>query len=1151
VPSSGGHPDPGLLAAHAERRLVGAEAAQLEAHLADCSICCETFAETVEFLLTEEPAEEPVPNPARVLPFHRRPAFQIGVGLAAAAGLVLAVLNFGRSRPQPGSSPLVAELAQAMGTTRFIEPRVTGGFQHGRLVILRSGDTTQGLDAHSPAVIAAVAHIRERAQGDTSPEALGAVAVTYLVSGDVGGAVKALESATAQDPKNAKLQSDLAAAYLVRASRLDEPSDIPKALEAAEKSIEQKDAPVEAWFNRALALESLHLTDSAKRAWEDYLARDSTSAWADEARKHIEELPHARESANEDQARTRAALAQGAAAIDALADEAPSILADYFLAELLPTWADACLSGNPNAAVLKAQAGQIGAALFRTTGDALPRDTAVALSLPANGGSRDPPRAQALGYKALLEAQRLNDLGKPSCEPFRHSGRLLREGGSPFEARARERVILTCLFPGKDKAVLPELSHLEDAARTRQYGSVLGRALWMKGLYYSDNGDYDRALHYYRLARDTYHTLRDAENEASVLVRMAYVLNASGDTRAAWRERVRTLALLDANTRATRREDALFLAAVVCWLEQHARAAVPFLNELVDSVRRRGSTQRLAFSLVWRADVFHALGQGERAAADLAAARSILGQAAGAMAYQDQVSATADAAEGRILAISEPARALSCVRRAIPYFEANISAFAPALHLQAARLLRARGSATEAQAELEAAIRQIESQRTLMSGTQQQAIFFEYAASMPFDEMVSLQLDVRDDPIRALRYVERSRGRQLTASLLRLSEEKASRTSSRRRFDPAPDALGALQRRLSAGVALVYYVLLPDRLVAWVLDHESVRFFPLSVSPEDLERRVIAYDVAIEGGAPVSALREQGARLLDELVRPLRPALVEHHSLVLIPDAFLQQLSFASLWDRQTGRHLVEDYRLAQSPNGTVFVEASAAAARPSRRGNPHLLAVGNPRLVPGSGLPELRGARIEATEISRLYPDSDVLLDAAATKRAFLAGLDRSDVVHFAGHATEGDSPGSERLVLAVDRETGTGGDLRADEIASSQLKRARLIVLAGCRTAPGLRSHLEGVFGMSRPFLEAGVPMVVASLWDVDDSASRRFFLEFHRRFLAGGDAATAVRAAQVAFLRGDDPAMAHPSKWAGFVSLGGLALGGAVRVRNSPAL
>src|SRR6185503_668168 len=119
--------------------------------------------------------------------------------------------------------------------------------RRGRLITLRSGETPHGLDAESPAVLGAVARIRERAQADTSAEALGALGVTYIVSGDAAAAVKSLESASAQKPDDARLLSDLAAAYLVRAAQLDEPADIPKALESAERAIVLKDPPPEAY----------------------------------------------------------------------------------------------------------------------------------------------------------------------------------------------------------------------------------------------------------------------------------------------------------------------------------------------------------------------------------------------------------------------------------------------------------------------------------------------------------------------------------------------------------------------------------------------------------------------------------------------------------------------------------------------------------------------------------------------------------------------------------------------------------------------------------------------------------------------------------------------------------------------------------------
>src|SRR6185295_1773891 len=243
----------------------------MDEHVARCPDCYEVFSETVQFGLAEEDAGVMRTGARAAAPvtFLQRPAFRIG--LAVAAVLVIA-LGFWVPRAGFRSAPvpLVAQLAEAMGERRFVEPRLTGGFRHGRLITLRSGETPHGLDAESPAVLGAVARIRERAQADTSAEALGALGVTYIVSGDAAAAVKSLESASAQKPDDARLLSDLSAAYLVRAAQLDEPADIPKALESAERAIVPKDPPPEAYFNRALALERLHLVDAARKAWEDY-----------------------------------------------------------------------------------------------------------------------------------------------------------------------------------------------------------------------------------------------------------------------------------------------------------------------------------------------------------------------------------------------------------------------------------------------------------------------------------------------------------------------------------------------------------------------------------------------------------------------------------------------------------------------------------------------------------------------------------------------------------------------------------------------------------------------------------------------------------------------------------------------------------------
>jgi len=970
-------------------------------------------------------------------------------------------------------------------------------------------------------VLAAVARIRERAQGVSSPDALGALAVTYLVAGDAASAVKTLESATAQDPTSARLQSDLAAAYFVRASQADEPADLPKALEAAETAITLERPPVEAWFNRALALERLHLVDAARKAWDDYLARDSTSGWADEARQRRDALPPARQSTLEDdRARARAAIAEGGEAVDRLADEAPQVLRDYFESVLLAEWARAEIAGDASAATLRAHALRVGDAVLRTTGDALARDTALALAAAPAPAGRDPPRSQARGFEALHEAQRLYELGLGSCPLFRESLRLLRAGGSPYAAAARERVVVSCLYSVGDPSVLPELLAIESDAERRRYGWLVGRAQWMTALVHVSAGRHDAAVRHYRRAGEVFRALRDAEGVASIAVRLAFALAMSGDSRAAWRAQLQALAGLHEVRQPTRREDVLFGLAFLAWESRFDRCAAHALGALVELLQERDAIDRRALTLARRAEVLHRLGRPEQAAADLTAARSILAGAVD-MPWADNVAAFADAAEGRMRVSSRPGEALELFRGAMSYFEPALPAFVPALRVDVARALLALGREVEAEAELEAAMSQVESQARL-GDARQQALFFDYAAAAPFDAMAALQLDARHDARRALESVERSRAQPLAAAA----------ASGR-----APLPLATIEMRLPAGVALVYYAVLPGRIAAWVVDRGGSQAFRLMAAPDEVERSAAGYAFAIESEAPQAALRETAGQLFDALVRPLLPALEGHETLVLVPDAFLRSLPFASLWNRDSTRYLVEDFRLVRSPSGSLFVRASAAAARMGSPGAPRLLAVGNPRLPAGSGFQALPGAQEEATAIARLYPGPELLLNGEATKPAFLAGLLRSDVVHFAGHAAQGESYGSGRLLLAPGPGTAEAGVLRADEIVPGRLARTRLVVLAGCRTAAGEPARFDGVRGMARPFLAAGVPMVVGSLWDVDDATSRAFFLEFHARLLALGDAAAAIRDTQLAFLRGPDPALAHPSRWAGYVSLGGL--------------
>jgi CHAT domain-containing protein len=1122
APGWSGCPDPEQIAAHAEGRLTDDEARHLDEHIAGCADCYAVYSETLQFRLDEEKKEAKRVQGARAL--WERPLFKIAAAVLLATGVALSLYQLRDATSREGT-PLVANLAKAMGDRRFIEPRLTGGFEHGRLIVLRSGETPKGLDAQSPAVLAAVAKIRERAEADTSPETLGALGITYLVSGDIGAAVKVLESATVQDPDNPRLLSDLAAAYFVRAARLDEPADIPKALEYSERAIALKDAPLEAWFNRALALEQLHLVDAARKAWDDYLERDSASGWADEARQHRDALPSTRQSTvEEDNARVRAALNEGPAAVDRLADEAPSLLRAYFDDVLLPAWAEAHLVGHPDEKVHLEHSRLVGDALLRTTGDAMNRDTAEALTAPpAAATTPDPLRSQALGLRAFREAKRVYDLQQDSCFQFRHALEILEAGGTPHGAWAKFQVIIACLYTSKPQVALSDLTQLAAVAEPRRYLGLLGRIRLVEGLIALRQGQLTLSLSRYRSAQGLFEATRDLENQAYMLTLVAEHLGHIGEGRAAWRERLKSLALLGDVTNPRRTYGILSQPLLYCHDERMPASALHFADALVRMARAWSRPAAVSSALVYRARIRHSLGADAEAAKDLLEGRRWIAQIQD-KGLGEQQEADTDFAEGEILLRRQPEKAAQVLTESLSYFRKIAPFRLASIHLLLARAQMAQGQDEAAERELLAGIEAFERHRASLQDSGPQLSFFDQSSNL-FDDMVRLQVAKRGDNARGLAFVERGHARQLVDALAGTAM--------------TPLELPALERELAEGLALIYYLPLEDHLFAWVLSRGETHFIERPLTAAKLATLVAAQAAAIGERAPEDTVRREGARLFDELVRPFIPFLSSERALIFVPDGVLQPVAFAALWNRETGRYLVEDYLLALAPSGTAFVQASKripADGRPPRTA----VVVGNPhhdrRLF--ASLPDLPGAQAEANEITALYREPTLLTGRAATKAAFLARLPDTEIVHYAGHATSGENaPAKARLLFAADPRTADSGALYLQELAKQSLPRTRVVVLAACRTGAGTVSRVEGALSLGRPFLAAGVPDVVASLWDIDDSVSRRFFVAFHRALQERGDPSRALRDVQVSFLRSQDPSLVHPASWAAFICMGGI--------------
>ncbi|BAZ48475.1 WD-40 repeat-containing protein [Nostoc sp. NIES-4103] len=93
-----------------------------------------------------------------------------------------------------------------------------------------------------------------------------------------------------------------------------------------------------------------------------------------------------------------------------------------------------------------------------------------------------------------------------------------------------------------------------------------------------------------------------------------------------------------------------------------------------------------------------------------------------------------------------------------------------------------------------------------------------------------------------------------------------------------------------------------------------------------------------------------------------------------------------------------------------------------------------------------------------------------------------------------------------------------------------AELVVLSACETGQGKITG-DGVIGLSRSLIAAGVPSVVVSLWSVDDKSTKLLMTEFYRQMQQNPNKATALRQAMLLTMK----QYPQPKYWAAFTLIG----------------
>ena len=318
--------------------------------------------------------------------------------------------------------------------------------------------------------------------------------------------------------------------------------------------------------------------------------------------------------------------------------------------------------------------------------------------------------------------------------------------------------------------------------------------------------------------------------------------------------------------------------------------------------------------------------------------------------------------------------------------------------------------------------------------------------------------------------------------------------------------------------------------------------------PGDLLRTGMPINISTD------SLRQQNKKSLNTaltevykfLIEPIAKYLPKHpeERIILIPQGYLFNVPFPALIDK-LGFYLIEKQTISTAPSIQVLRSISQLDRSHNISASDTALVVGNPVMpkLPGESgyfLPDLPGAEQEANKVAEIF-DVSPLIGSEATKAKVVERMKTVSMIHLATHGlldyktTEGsferEIPGAVALAPDRDREQAEVGDglLTSNEIINMSLQ-AELTVLSACHTGRG-EITADGVIGLSRAFITAGVSSVLVSLWAIPDDYTVTLMENFYNQIKQSNDLARSLRQAMLTAIRNNQ----HPINWAAFTLIG----------------
>ncbi len=1000
-----------------------------------------------------------------------------------------------------------------------------------------------------------------------SPAVHHALGQVYLAKKQFDDAIKEFEEALKGDNTNAVLYSDLGAAWLEKGkvSRLG--SEPGKSVEAFARSLDNLDRALElnpnlleALFNRAIVHQYQMLPDDAESDWQQYLNKDSSSGWANEARANLKVL-------QDQKSRSRGGSR----------DSKSEFLASFQARDNVRGWdlirynRNSATHGNlvreqllndylqTSAAGDKEQAQKVLQTLIYAGQLELDQTRDVYTSQLARyyANTTSQQRAVLTNARQLMTiAQGYHSQSKPgeALPLFEKSREMFAGVGDQWEANLAELWIGYChLNTANTEQSISILGRLASQFERQDYKWLHMRALHLLSGAEYNLGEYSKAIDHNRRSLTIAQQIDDSRGAFNTLSILVEQYRYIGNYEQALECIHRGLSLLDSCDLSPEQTGQYFsIVAAALSSAELFRAAADYQHAALQVMLKTGQAQIISRAYANLGAIYGQLGKYEEALKQATqgyeTAKSLSDERVrkGMMAYAAQrIGDLYRQAGNSLKAIQSYAECLSLYQSLENYYglyEAHKSLLLS--HLST-------GDDVAAGKQIEATLGLMEQYRSQILEQNNRNHFFELEQSV-YDLAIDYEFSRKSDFEKAFNYSETSRSRSLldlvnSKGTLLPDASEANKTDIVFHSMSQPLALRDVQAQMPPEAQIVQYAVLKDKLLIWLVSKTTLQAFMSPITQDVLQRRVSRYVGLVSNiSSSDDEITQASKELFDSLIKPIESLLDKHRIIYFVPDKVLNSIPFNALVSPDSGRFLVQDYSVATAPSATLFINSSNLARARAGAMAERILTVGNPRFS-GAEYPtldDLPAAKREAQEVARLYNSRAVLTEAGATKLAVQTEMQRAGVIHFAAHSVLNPHlPLYSKLILANQQRTNdsvsNSNDLEARDIYRMNFAQTRLVVLSSCESGLGKYYGGEGVMSLARPFLAANVPLVVVSLWPVDSETTAELMISFHKhRKRENVSTVEALRRAQLDLLNSSNGRSRRVYSWAAFTTVGGWA-------------